>query len=179
VLAVVILGIDPGTATTGYAVARLMRDNRLEAAEYGVIRTPANLPLCERLGAIYQAVEDLGRAHKPDAMAVEEIFFGRSARNVFAVGQARGAVLVAAARLGLPVYEYTPMQIKQAVTGYGHADKQQVQQMVKAIFGLSQVPKPDDAADALAVAACCLHSQGLTRAVQQAEERSAPSDRVR
>jgi crossover junction endodeoxyribonuclease RuvC len=174
-----ILGIDPGTATTGYALARLLRDHRLEAIEYGVIRTPAHLPLCERLGAIYQAIEDLGRTHQPDAMAVEEIFFGRSARNVFAVGQARGAVLVAAARLGLPVFEYTPMQVKQAVTGYGHAQKPQVQQMIKALFGLSQVPRPDDAADALAVAACCLHSQGLERALSKIGEGSGQVDRVR
>ncbi len=164
----VILGIDPGTATTGYAVARRLRDQRLEALEYGAIRTPAGLPLVRRLGAICQAVEDLGRAHSPDALAVEEIFFGRSARNVFAVGQARGAVLVAAARLGLPVYEYTPMQVKQAVTGYGRAEKRQVQQMIRALFGLADLPRPDDAADALAVAACCIHSQGLEQALGRA-----------
>lgn len=175
----VVIGIDPGTATTGYAIVRLLRDHRLEAIEYGAIRTPAKAPLCERLGAICQAVEDLGRAHRPDAMAVEELFFGRSARNVFAVGQARGAVLVAAARLGLPVYEYTPMQVKQAVTGYGHADKHQVQQMVKAIFALHLVPKPDDAADALAVAACCLHSQGLEQALDRAGGGGGAADRVR
>ena len=175
----VILGIDPGTATTGYAVARLLRDNRLEAIEYGAIRTPASLPLCQRLGAIYQAVEDIGRAHRPDAMAVEELFFGRSARNVFAVGQARGAVLVAAARLGLPVHEYTPMQVKQAVTGYGHADKRQVQEMIRVLFGLAQVPRPDDAADALAIAACCLHSQGLELTLAGTGERGEAVDRVR
>ena len=153
-----VLGIDPGTATTGFALARRMRDGRLAAVEYGAIRTPSKMPLPERLAAIFQAVEDLGRAHAPAAAAVEELFFGRSARNVFSVGQARGAVLVAAARLGLPVYEYTAPEVKQAVTGYGRADKRQVQAMVKTLYGLDAVPRPDDAADALAVAACCLNS---------------------
>lgn len=155
------MGVDPGTSTTGYALARRLGDGRLVAVEYGVIRTSSTLHLSRRLGLICQAVEDLGRLHQPAAVAVEEVFFGRSARNVFAVGQARGAVLVAAARLGLPVYEYTAPQVKQAVTGYGRADKRQVQQMIKVLFALAEVPRPDDAADALAICACCLDSQRM------------------
>jgi len=124
------------------------------------------MPPAHRLGAICQAIEDLGKAHRLDAMAIEQLFFGRSARNVFAVGQARGAALVAAARLGLEVREYTPMQIKQAVTGHGRAAKAQIQAMVKALFGLDELPRPDDAADALAIAACCLHSAALEDALR-------------
>lgn len=163
-----VLGIDPGVATTGYAVARQSRSRQLEALEYGVIRTPATMPLAGRLGAICQALEDLGQTHRPDVMAIEQIFFGRNARNVFAVGQARGAALVAAARLGLEVCEYTPVQIKQAVAGYGGADKQQVQAMVRALYALAGIPRPDDAADALAIAACCLHSAPLQAAISAA-----------
>ena len=120
----------------------------------------------ELAGAICQAIEDLGKAYRLDAMAIEQLFFGRSARNVFAVGQARGAALVAAARLGLEVREYTPMQIKQAVTGHGRAAKAQIQAMVKALFGLEELPRPDDAADALAIAACCLNSAALEDALR-------------
>ncbi len=156
-----VMGIDPGTSITGYALARRRHDQKLEAVEYGTIRTPAELPLAQRLGLICQAVEDLGQAHQPKAIAVEELFFGRSARNIFAVGQARGAVLVAAAKLGLPVYEYTAPQVKQAVSGYGRADKRQIQAMVKVLYALDRIPRPDDAADALAVAACCLYSHRL------------------
>jgi crossover junction endodeoxyribonuclease RuvC len=163
---VLVLGVDPGTATTGYAIAGVLASGRLQAVEYGVIRTPAQAPLAVRLGAICQAIEGLGKAHQLKVMAIEQLFFGRSARNVFAVGQARGAALVAAARLGLEVREYTPMQVKQAVTGHGRAAKPQVQAMVKALFALSEIPRPDDAADALAVAACCLHSQGLEEALR-------------
>lgn len=160
-----VMGIDPGTSLTGYALARRLPDQRLEALEYGTIRTSPQDPLSQRLGLICQAVEQLGLAHQPDAVAVEEVFFGRSARNVFAVGQARGAVLVGAAKLGLPVYEYTAPEVKQAVTGYGRADKRQVQAMVKVLYGLTEVPRPDDAADALAVAACCLDSLRMHQAV--------------
>jgi crossover junction endodeoxyribonuclease RuvC len=155
------MGIDPGTSVTGYALARRLGDQRLLAVEYGVIRTARDLPLSQRLGLICGAVEELGRAHLPEAIAVEEVFFGRSARNVFAVGQARGAILVGAAKLGLPVYEYSAPQVKQAVTGYGRADKRQVQQMIKVLFALPEAPRPDDAADALAVCACCLYSQRM------------------
>lgn len=155
------LGIDPGVASTGFAIAGQGKNGQLEAVEYGVVRTPPTMPLAGRLGAICRALEDLGTAHRPSVMAVEQLFFGRSARNVFAVGQARGAALVAAARLGLEVCEYTPVQVKQAVTGYGGASKQQVQAMVKALYGLPGLPRPDDAADALAIAACCLHSAPL------------------
>lgn len=172
-----VLGVDPGLATTGYAVACQGKYRQLEAVEYGVIRTPPGMSLAGRLGAICRALEDLGAAHQLDVMAVEEVFFGRSARNVFAVGQARGAALVAAARLGLEVWEYTPVQIKQAVTGYGGADKQQVQAMVKVLYGLPGIPRPDDAADALAVAACCLHSAPLRAALSGARRGIQPAER--
>lgn len=169
-----VLGVDPGTATTGFAIARMLRSGRLEAVEYGTIRTPAGMPLVRRLGAICRAIEDLGEGHALQIMAVEQLFFGRSARNVFAVGQARGAALVAAARLGLEVREYTPMQVKQAVTGHGRAAKAQVQAMVKALYGLDRTPRPDDAADALAIAACCLHSMALEDALRPSVEGGGP-----
>jgi crossover junction endodeoxyribonuclease RuvC len=176
---VLVLGIDPGVATTGYAVASQGRGRNLEAVEYGVIRTPSSMPLSGRLGAICSALEQLGAAHRIDVMAVEQIFFGRSASNVFAVGQARGAALVAAARLGLEVREYTPVQVKQAVSGYGGADKQQVQAMVKALYGLTTIPRPDDAADALAIAACCLHSAPMHEQVARRNPGIEAEARVR
>lgn len=128
---------------------------------FGVIRTPANQPLPRRLQLIYRAVSDLAEEWEPEAAAVEELFFSRNVRTAMSVGQARGVALLALADAGLDVAEYTPLVIKQAVTGYGNADKAQMQEMVRLLLELAEVPRPDDAADALAVAICHLHSARL------------------
>lgn len=157
-----VLGVDPGTATTGYGLVR-ERAGRLEALDYGVVTTSKDLPLARRLLIIHHELAGLIQVHQPDAVAVEELFFNRNVRTALAVGQARGVVLLTAASAGVPVAEYTPPEVKQAVTGYGAAPKAQMQAMVKLVLGLAEAPHPDDAADALAVAICCTHSQGLER----------------
>jgi crossover junction endodeoxyribonuclease RuvC len=155
-----VLGIDPGTATTGYGVVEEVKGD-LKPLVFGVIRTPADQPLPNRLQSIYQALKELAAEWMPTAAAVEELFFSRNVRTAMSVGQARGVTLLALADIGLDVAEYTPLAIKQAVTGYGNADKAQVQEMVRLLLGLAEVPRPDDAADALAVAICHLHSARL------------------
>lgn len=136
---------------------------RLSALKYGVWRTAADRPLEQRLLSIFQEMESTVGLYRPEEVAVEELFFNRNRTTAISVGEARGVVLLAAARQGLPVYEYTPLQVKQAVVGYGRADKQQIQFMVRAILGLTETPKPDDAADALAVAVCHAHSRRPAR----------------
>jgi crossover junction endodeoxyribonuclease RuvC len=155
-----VLGIDPGTATTGYGVVEEVKGD-LKPLVFGVIRTPADQPLPVRLQLIYQALKELAAEWVPTAAAVEELFFSRNVRTAMSVGQARGVILLALADIGLDVAEYTPLAIKQAVTGYGNADKAQVQEMVRLLLGLAEAPRPDDAADALAVAICHLHSARL------------------
>jgi crossover junction endodeoxyribonuclease RuvC len=155
-----VLGIDPGTAITGYGLVEEVRGD-LKLVAFGVIRTPADQSLPRRLQLIYHAVSDLAEEWEPEAAAVEELFFSRNVRTAMSVGQARGVVLLALADAGLDVAEYTPLAIKQAVTGYGNADKMQVQEMVRLLLELAEVPRPDDAADALAVAICHLHSARL------------------
>jgi crossover junction endodeoxyribonuclease RuvC len=155
-----VLGIDPGTAITGYGLVEEVRGD-LKLVAFGVIRTPADQPLPGRLQLIYHAVSDLAEEWEPEAAAVEELFFSRNVRTAMSVGQARGVALLALADAGLDVAEYTPLAIKQAVTGYGNADKMQVQEMVRLLLELAEVPRPDDAADALAVAICHLHSARL------------------
>ena len=155
-----VLGIDPGTATTGYGVVEEVNGD-LKPLVFGVIRTPADQPLPVRLQLIYQALKELAAEWVPTAAAVEELFFSRNVRTAMSVGQARGVILLALADTGLDVAEYTPLTIKQAVTGYGNADKAQVQEMVRLLLGLAEAPRPDDAADALAVAICHLHSARL------------------
>jgi len=154
------LGIDPGTAITGYGFVE-GRGDRLTLVECGVMTTAAGTPLPRRLQDIYSGLTQLIQTHKPDDAAVEEIFFSRNARTALAVGHARGVVLLALSMQGIPVFEYTPLQVKQSVTGYGRADKAQVQSMVRVLLGLDVIPQPDDAADALAVAICHLHSATL------------------
>ncbi len=156
-----ILGIDPGTALTGYGLVRGEGDD-LGLEGYGAISTTPDWPLPRRLQHIYRQLRTLIEAQRPTAVAVEEVFFSRNARTALAVGQARGVALLAAAESGLLVYEYTPLQVKQAVTGYGRATKEQIQQMVCMLLNLDFVPQPDDAADAIAVAICHLHSVHLT-----------------
>ena len=146
------LGIDPGTAITGYGLVRLSPDGELVAVKYGVINTPKTDPPPARLETIYDEMTNLLKEHKPDIAAVEKLFFARNVTTGIAVGQARGVVMLALQKAGLEIFEYTPKEIKNAVAGYGGADKRQVQEMVRALLKLDSIPKPDDAADALAVA---------------------------
>jgi len=156
-----VLGIDPGTAITGYGLVR-GEDDGLTLVGYGAITTSADWPLPERLQRIYRELTAVIEDRQPTAVAVEELFFSKNVRTALSVGQARGVALLAAANAGLPIHEYTPLQVKQAITGYGRATKDQVQQMVKMLLGLDSVPQPDDAADAIAVAICHIHSAKLT-----------------
>jgi crossover junction endodeoxyribonuclease RuvC len=153
------LGIDPGTATTGYGLVRLTRDGELVAVKYGVILTPKEDSAPARLEMIYDGLQKLIRAHKPDTAAVEKLFFSRNVTTALAVGQARGVVMLALQKAGIESFEYTPKEIKNAVAGYGGADKRQVQEMVRALLQLDSIPKPDDAADALAVAITHLNTK--------------------
>jgi len=158
----IVMGIDPGFATTGYGIVDYV-GNRFRVLDYGVIKTEADTPFPERLLALHTALDGLIRNWKPEVMAVEELFFGANVTTGIKVGHARGVILLSAAMLGIPAYEYTPMQVKLAVAGYGGAKKPQVQQMVKVLLGLEAIPRPDDAADALAVAICQAHT-GMLRA---------------
>ena len=151
-----ILGIDPGLATIGYALVD-KETNHFEVLEYGVIKTSADKDDIERLEIIHRNIEALIKEFEPEQMAVEELFFNKNVKTAIAVGQARGVILLAGSQAGLKVAEYTPLQIKQAVVGYGRADKMQVQQMVKSLLNLSEIPRPDDAADALAISICHGH----------------------
>jgi crossover junction endodeoxyribonuclease RuvC len=160
----VVLGIDPGTAHTGFGVVA-RRGGRIVALDGGVVTTPAGLPLERRLATIHARVAALIDEHAPDAVAVEDIFFGVNARTAFAVGQARGAVLLAAGQRGLPCAAYTPQQVKGAVCGSGRAAKEQVQRMVQRLLALPDPPRPDHAADALAVALCHANRAPLAGAV--------------
>lgn len=152
------LGIDPGTATTGYGLVRLHRDGSLEAVDFGVITTPKDLPAPERLDLLYRELLQLLETHRPQTAAVEKLFFQKNVSTAIGVGQARGVLLLALAQKGLDVAEYTPNEVKQAVAGYGSADKRQVQEMVRVLLTLPEIPRPDDAADALAVAICHLNT---------------------
>ena len=153
-----VLGIDPGTATTGYGLVRQTADGGLEAVAYGAILTPAKTPMPDRLAKLYSELQDILSLHRPDSSAVEKLFFQKNVKTALSVGQGRGVVLLALAQAGVPIGEYTPNEIKQAVTGYGSAGKAQMQEMVRMLLDLDAPPKPDDAADALAVAICHLHS---------------------
>ena len=158
----IVLGIDPGTATTGYGLVRENPDGSLALVDYGVIQTPASQPMPERLLYLHQRLHELILLHRPQTSAVEKLFFQTNVRTALSVGQARGVALLVLAQSGLEVAEYTPLQVKSAVTGYGAAGKVQVQHMVQALLDLPEIPTPDDAADALAVAICHLHSYRLT-----------------
>lgn len=148
-----ILGIDPGTATTGFGIVE-KKQSKLISVDYGVISTPKELDMSNRLLILYEDIKEIIDHHKPDIIAVEQLFFARNVTTAITVGQARGVVLLAAQKADLKIVEFTPLQVKQSVTGYGQATKKQVQEMVKKILDLSQIPKPDDAADALAIAIC-------------------------
>ena len=151
------MGIDPGTAATGFGFIKKLPD-KLKIIDYGCIRTEAKFSTAERLKKIDQQLTKLIRKYKPERIAVEDIFFFKNLKTAVKVSQARGVILARAAQPKVSVIEYTPLQIKQAVTGYGRADKKQVQKMVQVILNLKEIPQPDDAADALATAICCAHS---------------------
>lgn len=158
----IILGIDPGYAIVGVGVVEYV-GNKFRTLEYNAITTPAGMPTVERLQKIYREMNMYIDKYSPDAMAIEELFFNSNQKTAINVAQARGVLLVAAANRNIPINEYTPLQVKQAVTGYGRADKKQIQQMVKMMLGLNAVPKPDDAADALAIAICHAHSNKMNK----------------
>jgi crossover junction endodeoxyribonuclease RuvC len=160
----IVLGIDPGYAITGFGLVE-HQSNRLKSITFGTIATQAGMPFERRLLKIAQELDLLIATWRPDAVAVEELFFSRNTTTAIGTAQARGVAILSGARAGLPVYEYTPMQVKLAVTGYGKAQKQQVQQMVRVLLNLALPPKPDDAADALAVAICHAHSGNRTEAL--------------
>jgi crossover junction endodeoxyribonuclease RuvC len=149
---VLALGIDPGTATVGYGLVRELKDGSLQAVHYGVIRTPAHTPMPERLATIYDEMTAIIATYKPDTAAIEELFFGKNATTGITVAQGRGVLLLALQKAGLSIGEYKPNMIKQSMTGYGGADKNQMQEMVRVLLGLDAIPKPDDAADGLAIA---------------------------
>lgn len=154
--ALIILGIDPGLAIVGWGVIE-KRNNRFYPVAYGAIRTPAHTPVATRLAQIYEDMQTLFSRYRPDAMAIEELFFNTNVTTGITVAEARGVVLLAAEQNGIPVAEYTPMQVKQAVVGYGKAEKKQVIAMVTSLLGLKKPPSPDDTADAIAIALC--HAQ--------------------
>lgn len=169
-----ILGIDPGYALMGYGVVE-QKGSRFEVIDYGSISTQAGTPMPERLKFLYSSLMDIIAQTQPEAAALEELFFNTNAKTVINVGQARGVAVLACVNSGLTIAEYTPLQIKQALVGYGRAEKKQVQQMVKTLLHLDKVPKPDDTADALAAAICHGNSFGantrLTAAIEKALEK--------
>src|SRR5438876_2780909 len=159
------LGIDPGTAIVGYAVVAA-RGSELSMVTCDVITTPAGMPLPERLQHIYHRLSEIVSTYRPNEAAMEELFFAKNARTALSVGQARGVAMLALANGGLTVAEYTPKQVKQAVTGYGGANKEQVGEMVRILLHLKTIPRPDDAADAAAVAICHLHTASYLTRIQ-------------
>lgn len=154
-----IIGIDPGFAITGYGIIDYI-GNKFSVVEVGVISTDACQELSDRLLCISKDLDFLINKYKPDAMAIEELFFNTNVKTAIKVGHGRGVAMLSAAKAGIKVAEYTPLQVKQSVVGYGRAKKEQIQQMVKILLNLEKIPKPDDAADALAVAICHAHSNG-------------------
>jgi len=155
------LGVDPGTALLGYGLVQ--GDDDPELLVYGVVETTKTESMPERLKRLYDSVWELIREHEPDVLAIEQLFFSRNVTTALAVGQARGVVLLAAAQHGMEVFEYKPSEVKQTIAGHGNADKLQMQEMVRMLLGLREVPKPDDAADALAVALCHVQMSRLSR----------------
>jgi crossover junction endodeoxyribonuclease RuvC len=156
-----VIGIDPGTAITGYGLIREDISGKLTVVDYGVIQTPANSPMPQRLLLLYKQLKDIVLLHRPDSAAVEKLFFQKNVRTAISVGQGRGVAILALAESDMEIAEYTPLEVKQAVVGYGGADKVQVQLMVRNLLDLDEIPQPDDAADALAVAICHIHSARL------------------
>jgi crossover junction endodeoxyribonuclease RuvC len=158
-----VIGIDPGTASTGYGLVSQDSGGDLSETEFGLISTAAGRPMQTRLLDLYESLRKILAIHKPDEAAVEKIFFQRNVSSAISVGQARGVVLLALAQAGLPVFAYNPREIKMAICGYGNAGKRQMQGMVKALLKMNEIPRPDDAADALAVAICHIHSSKMRK----------------
>ena len=158
----IIIGVDPGYAIVGIGVVEY-NGNRFRPLEYGAITTPAGMPTVDRLKKIYDEMTLLIDKYQPDAVAIEELFFNSNQKTAINVAQARGVILVSVTNRSVPIFEYTPLQVKQSVTGYGRADKGQIQQMVKTLLNLNVIPKPDDAADGLALAICHAHSNKINK----------------
>ena len=166
----IVLGIDPGYAIVGWGVVRYER-GRFAPLDYGAVLTPAGMDFSRRLEIIYDELLALIDRAKPDALAVEKLYFKNNQKTAIDVAQARGVILLAAKKRGVPLYEYTPLQVKSAVTGYGQAEKPQVMEMTRSILGLEKIPKPDDAADALALAVCHAHAAGSILSSSRLKER--------
>ncbi len=154
----IILGIDPGIADTGFGIIRVEQEGKMECVDYGSITTKAHTELADRLDILAKALNDIIKKYKPSLVSVEELFFCKNVKTALTVGHARGVVLLTARQNKLPIVEFTPLQVKQAVSSYGKADKRQVQEVVKMLLNLKSIPKPDDAADALAVAICAVNN---------------------
>lgn len=161
-----VLGIDPGTAITGYGIVKEFPDGKLQSIVHGVIKTPSKMPMPNRLDILFEELTEIIQEYQPDSCAVEKIFFSKNVKTAISVGQGRGVVLLALAKGNMAVGEYTPNEIKQAITGYGNADKRQMQEMVKTLLNLDKIPKPDDAADALGVAVCHINHQRYQQLTQ-------------
>jgi crossover junction endodeoxyribonuclease RuvC len=175
-MTMITLGIDPGTAIMGYGLVEsgvvasgAGSVEKLRMVEYGALYTPANTPLSERLPMLYKGLMELMAEYKPESVAIEELFFNKNIKTALSVGHARGIVILAAAHSNMKLGEYTPLQVKQAVVGYGRATKEQVQAMVKLLLNMDHIPRPDDAADALAVAICHIHSQAFEAKVASSQ----------
>ena len=162
-----IIGIDPGYAILGYGVVDFTA-NKFSLVTYGAITTDSNMEMPERLKIIYSGLMEIIMEHEPEVASIEELFFNNNAKTAMKVGEARGAAILACINSGLPIYEYTPLQIKQALAGYGRAGKEQIQQIVKSILNLKEIPKPDDAADGVAAAICHGNSAGYIDRVAKA-----------
>ena len=160
------MGIDPGTAITGYGLVKETSRGDLKWVQHGVVRTPSDWEEPRRLLYIYEALREIVETYRPDCCAVEQLFFQKNVKTAIRVGQGRGAALIAVAAYELEMGEYSPSEIKQAVVGYGNADKRQIQEMVGMLLGMEEVPQPDDAADALAVAICHLNTTRQLRVSQ-------------
>lgn len=155
------MGIDPGIADTGYGIIT-SDNNKIIPIAYGSIVTDKKSSLAQRLKQLEQQLKTIILAYKPDIIGIEQLFFNSNAKTIISVGQARGVIILTAAKHQINLKEFTPLQVKQGVTGYGRADKKQIQQMVKTILGLKQIPKPDDAADALAIAICAINTNNFS-----------------
>lgn len=163
----IILGIDPGIAIVGFGILKYEK-SRFTTLAYGAVTTPAGTPVHDRLFEIHEKLTEIIERYTPDELAIEEIFFNTNQKTVISVSEARGVILLAARQNGLAINEYTPLQVKQSVVGYGRAEKIQVMTMVKTLLNLEKIPKPDDVADALAIAVCHAHSSGPMSKLEQA-----------
>lgn len=162
----IVIGIDPGIAIVGFGIIE-QKGSQLVPIQYGSIQTKAGVETAVRLKQVYEAAVQLIEQYKPDVMAIEKLYFNRNVTTAFIVGQARGVIMLAAEQAGIPIYEYTPLQVKQSVVGYGKAEKKQIQEMVRMLLSLREAPKPDDVADALGVAITHAHSAKLTQVMNR------------